>query len=96
MSSKHAFVEQLKSRLDEWDDDLAQLEAQMHEAEEELKIAFEERLALLRQQRGEAAAKLEHLQQAADEAWEDLKEGAESAWVSIRAAIDKARQEFKD
>lgn len=96
MTSKHAFVEQLKNQLDEWDEYLVQLEAQAREAREELKISYEERIALLRQQRDEVAQKLEHIQQAADEAWDDLKEGAETAWASLKAAVAKARLEFKD
>lgn len=96
MNSKHAFVEQLKNQLDEWDEDLAQLEVQAREAREELKIAYEERIALLRRQRDEAGRKLEQIQQAADGAWDDLKEGAEAAWASIKEAIAKARLEFKD
>lgn len=94
MTNKHAFVEKLKSQLDEWDEELARWEADAHEVREELRIAFDERRASLKQQLKEAGERFERIQDETDEAWDDVKGGAEAAWNSLREAFAKARSEF--
>lgn len=94
MSNKHAFVEKLKNQLDELDGELSQWEADAREIREELRIAYEERMALLRQQLNDAGEIFERTQGATDEAWVDIKSGVEDAWANLKAAFAKARSEF--
>lgn len=94
MNQRHAFIEKLKSQLEEWDADLATLEAQAAAAKEDLKSGYQQELASLRRQREEAALKLSQLREATDEAWDDLKQGAETAWSDMKAAFARARAKF--
>jgi chromosome segregation ATPase len=95
MSNKHAFVADLKGRLDKLDDDLSQLEAKVQHAKAEAKTAYQEKLSLLRKKRDQARQKYTELQGAGENAWEHLKHGADDAWSSLKAALDKAKSEFK-
>jgi chromosome segregation ATPase len=95
MNSKHAFVEDLKARLDKLDTELSQLEVKAQQAKAEGRAAYEVKLSMLRQKRAEAKQKYTELHAAGENAWEHLKHGAEEAWASLRTALDKARSEFK-
>ena len=95
MSSKHAFVDDLKARLDKLDNDLSQLEARAQQAKAEARTAYEAKLAMLRAQRDQAKQKYNELRAAGDQAWEHLKQGADDAWADLKSALDKARSEFR-
>ena len=95
MSNKHAFVTDLKARLDKLGSELTNLEAKAQQAKADTKSAYEAKLAMLRQQRDQAKQKYSELQSASENAWEHLKQGAEGAWSSLKAALDKAKSEFK-
>lgn len=96
MSTRHAFIENLKHQLDEWDADLAELETKAASAKEELKAGYQHDLAALRQQRDEAMRKLNELRATTGDAWEDLKQGAETAWSDLKSAFAKACGKLQD
>ena len=95
MSNKHAFVTDLKARLDKLDGELSHLEAKAQQAKADTKGAYEAKIAMLREKRDQAKQKYSELQSASESAWEHLKHGAEDAWSSLKAALEKAKSEFK-
>jgi cell division septum initiation protein DivIVA len=95
MNNKHAFVTDLKTRLDKLDAELSELEARARQAGADARAAYEARLAMIRQKRQEAKQKYDVLHAAGENAWEHLKQGAEEAWTSLKVAVDKARSEFR-
>jgi len=94
MTSKHAFVEDLKARLDKLDNELSQLEAKAQLARADARVQAEAKLAQVRQMRDQAKQKASELQAASDNAWEHLKQGAEDAWKILKDAFEKAKSEF--
>lgn len=95
MSNRHAFIENLKRELDEWDAELAALEEQATAAKAELKTGYQEEVASLRRRRDEAMLKLAQMREATDDAWDDLKQGSETAWSDMKAAFSRARTKFQ-
>lgn len=95
MENKHAFVTDLKARLDKLDNELGQLEARAQQAKADTQARYQEQLMSLRSKRDQAKQKYTELQGAGENAWEHLKLGAEEAWSALKAALDKARSEFK-
>lgn len=95
MTTRNEYVENLKTRLDEWNADLAKWEAKARTARTDLRIEYEMQLETLRKLREEATEKLGEVQAAAGEAWKDLSSGADEAWGLMREAFDKARTHFQ-
>lgn len=95
MTTRNEIVESLKTKLDEWNADLAQWEAKARTTKTDLRIEYEMRLEELRKLRQEAAERLAQLQGSASEAWRDLAAGAEEAWGRMQDAFEKARTHFQ-
>ena len=94
MTTRSEYIEHLKSRLDEWDAELAKWEAKARVARTDLRIDYEMRLDALRKQSAAAKEKLGQLQGSAGEAWKDMISGADEAWGALHAAFEKARAHF--
>ena len=58
MSDRTAYIKKMKAKLDEWNADIAKLEAKADGAEADMKIKYNEKIDALKEQREEAAAKL--------------------------------------
>jgi hypothetical protein len=95
MTTRNEYVENMKARLDQWNKEIAEWEAKARVARTDMQIEYEMRLDALRQQRDEAAVKLDELQKSAGEAWRDLAQGADDAWARMRDALEKASSHFK-
>lgn len=94
MSLKDDYVEKLKSQLDAWSADIDVLEAQARKVDADLRVKYDEQLALLRVKRDEAKVKLKEIQDSAGEAWQELRKGGDEAWESIKRALVEARRKF--
>ena len=94
MTTRHEYIEKFKNKLDEWDADIGELEAQAQKTKAELKFELEDQITSLKVKRDIAKLKLSEITDASEEAWEDVKTGAEEAWADIRTAIEKARSHF--
>lgn len=95
MTTRNEYVDQLKSKLDEWNTDLGKWEEKARGTKNDLTIDYEMKLKDLRKKREEVAAKLKEVQASSEEAWKDLKAGADSAWAAMREAFDKAKTHFQ-
>jgi len=95
MKTRNEYVEDLKSRLDDWNTDLAKWEAKARTAKTDMRIEYEMHLEDLRKKREAASAKLGEIQSSAGDAWKELSAGADEAWGLMRDAFDKARAHFQ-
>ena len=95
MSKRDAYIKKMKAKLDEWNADIAKIEAKAESAEADMKIKYHQKIDELKQQREEATTKLDELQNSGDEAWEDIKAGLESTWDSLGNAVNSAFSRFK-
>lgn len=88
------YVEQLKSKLDEWNAELAKLEAEGERTQAQMSKALQEQIAEARKRRDEAWEWLNKLQKANESAWDDMVKGTEKAWDAFSDALKKARSRF--
>ncbi|MBA1146121.1 hypothetical protein H0Z60_03510 [Ectothiorhodospiraceae bacterium WFHF3C12] len=88
------YVEQLKSKLDEWNAELARLEAEGERTQAQLSKGLEEQLVEARKRRDEAWEWLQKLQKANESAWDDMVKGTEQAWDAFSDALKNARNRF--
>jgi len=95
MSTQDKFIARMKSRLDEWNAELHELEARAESAEAYARDKYRHALEELREKRGAAEMKLEEIRRASEETWEDARDDAEKTWTAFKAALDAFR-DFSD
>lgn len=95
MSKNDQYVEKAKAQLDQWNAEIAKMEAKVREVEADSKIEYEKYLGELRTKRDDAQQKLHDLGQAGDDAWDDMKDGFEKAWDALSSSFENARARFK-
>lgn len=94
MSKRDEYVEKLKHKLDDWNDDIDELEAKTDHVKADMKEKYKEELAVVRQQRETVKQKASELIDSSEGAWEELKIGVEEAWHKLTEAIDRAHSKF--
>lgn len=95
MSTREAFVEKTKAKLNELNAEVARLEAKAKVSGTDLRVRYEEEIGKLKERREEVKATLDEFRRASESAWADLKIGLEAAWDILDTAIDSARERFK-
>lgn len=92
---RNAFVEKMKSSIDDWNAQLAKLEAQAEQAQADARAQYDKQIQELQKQRDEAWARMQEAQAASDQAWQDLHKGYEAAWDNIAKAFKDAMGRFR-
>lgn len=92
--TREEYVERLKAKLDEWNAELAKLEAESDKARQQLSEQFKAQLEEARKRRDETQQYLTQLQKANEAAWQDMADGAEQAWQAFSEAFKRARSRF--
>lgn len=95
-SRRKEFIASLKNQLDEADERIDQLERKLHDAGEEVRGKYQERLTEMRAQREHAGKKLEELRNVGEERWESMKGEAEHVWKALRNSVHYFQSHFKD
>lgn len=95
MPSRDQYLEQFKSKLDEWNDEIDKLEKRAREAHSDAKSRYAKQLDELRETRDDAQKRFAEMQSASTEAWDAMAKGAEKAWQAWADAFDEARSKFK-
>lgn len=96
MNTREAYIEKMKAKLDEWDAEIAQMEARSRQAKADKQMAYNRHIAALKQHRAEAQAQYTEIQQAPDDTWEELKRGAEDLWARIGEAFTNSHTELDE
>jgi ribosome-associated translation inhibitor RaiA len=95
MTTRKEYVEQLKQKLDLWNDEITKLEGKARTAKTDLRIDYEMHLEALRKHREDATAKLKELQASGEGAWQELRAGIDAAWSTMQEAIERAASHFR-
>ena len=95
MTERDAYVQKMKGQLDEWNAEIDKLQAQAEQKKGDAKLAYEQQINSLRQQRDDAQARLAGLQDSTGEAWEQLKAGVDEAWSSLKVSVERAASAFR-
>ena len=89
------FVARFKAKLDEWNEDIDQLEGRAQKAGAKLRQESRDRLNNVRQKHDAVNHGFRELRESIGEAWHDVREGLEEAGEDLRAAIADARNRFR-
>lgn len=85
---RDAYVEKVKSQLDEWNLEIDNLEARASKASDDVRAQLEKAIEGVRKEYQEARARLDGVRHARGDAWHDLKDGMQKAWADLRQSID--------
>ncbi len=92
---RDAYVEKMKSSIDDWNAQIAKLQARAEQAQSDARAQYDKQLQELGRQRDEAQARMKEAQAASDKAWQDLHKGYEAAWDNIARAFQDAMGRFR-
>lgn len=95
MKDRDEWVEKAKTKLDEWNEELDELEARARVARAEQKARYQRLLANLREYRDRLRDRISEIEEAGDTAWDDLKEGAERGRNALQKGFHAAAKEFR-
>ena len=92
--NRDQYVEALKDKLDEWNEQIDKTESQMREAAAEAQARYESQLAEMKKHAAAAQEQMQALvkSQAAD--WEKQRANFEKAWGDIAAGFGRAWSRF--
>jgi uncharacterized membrane-anchored protein len=93
-NTRDAYVEKMKAKLDEWNSEIAKLEAKAKQNEADARMQFGEQVETLKKKRQATERDLDKLRNASENAWADLKVGVENAASSLGDAIRSAQSRF--
>jgi len=94
MTTRDAFVENVKNQLDTWNAEITKFEAQVDAAQADAKAKLQEQLDEMHRQRDKAVATLGEMQHASEAAWDEMRKGSEDAWSSLMEAFKRAQAKF--
>ena len=95
MTSREEYLQRFKRQLDEWNDDIDELEVKAREAQAGAQARYREQLEALRKMRDDAWQRYTEMQRATVDAWDAMAQGTEKAWHAWVDAFDDARSKFK-
>ena len=95
MKEKMTYQEQLKKKLRDLSDSLAELTFKAEQLQDNATLEFEEQIESLRDKQRKIREKLQELEEASDEAWEDIKDGIDHAWSDLKKSLDSAWSRFR-
>jgi predicted nucleic acid-binding Zn-ribbon protein len=85
----------MKAKLDEWNAEIAKLEAKSKSAEADVQARYKEQMDALKHQRQQVEQNLEKIRTAGNNAWEDLKAGLDLAADALGEALRSAQSRFR-
>ena len=92
---RDAYVEKLKSKMDEWNRDIDKLEAKTGQMAADARLKYQKQIEGLKARQKEVKDKMDKLQKSSAEAWVDLKAGMNSAWKALGESVKSAKSKFK-
>jgi chromosome segregation ATPase len=96
MSERQMHVDTMKAKIDEWSNDIDEIENKAKNASSDLNEEYQNQIGRLKKQRDDAIVKLEEIQNTTDGAWEDVKKEAEDAWDTISNTFSSAKEKLFD
>jgi len=94
-STRDAYVDKMKAKLDEWNAELDALEAKVRGASADARVKYERQINIARSHRDEIHGKLDELRDSSEGAWDDLKQGVEDACDRLATTVSDIRKRFE-
>ena len=93
--TRDEFVNQLKSQIDQWNADIAKMEAQMKDTTGEVERRYAEGIAEASSQRARAQEKLAESLKYTTDTWDKARHDMEAAWKDVSDGFTKAWRRFE-
>ncbi|EGV30796.1 hypothetical protein ThidrDRAFT_2428 [Thiorhodococcus drewsii AZ1] len=94
MSEREAYIDQMKAKLDQWNDEIGVLEAKAKVAGADAKVKYEEYLSTLKEKQADASARLAELRDSSGDAWQEIRHGASQAADALGEALKSAKSKL--
>lgn len=94
-SSRDAYVEKLKAKLEVWNKKIDELESTARQIEAGAKGELEKQIQAAKAKRDELVAGIEDLRKASDTAWKELRRGLKTSRKALDKSIRAAVASFK-
>ncbi|MBK1724174.1 hypothetical protein [Thiocystis violacea] len=94
MSEREAYVDQMKTKLDQLNAEIGVLEAKAKVAGADANVKYDEYLSTLKEKQAAASARLEELRESSGDAWQDIRDGASQAADALGEALKSAKSKF--
>ncbi|MCF8068407.1 MAG: hypothetical protein K9L30_07470 [Desulfobacterales bacterium] len=94
-NTRDAYVKKMKAKLDEWNAEIAGLEAEAKQKQADIQERYNEQIEVLKTIRKSTEEELDNLRQAGESAWKELRAGFENAAGSLKYAIQSAQSKLK-
>lgn len=95
MTSREAYVEKMKAKLDEWNASIARLEARAEGVGVDMKEEINNKIGIIKKYRDEASSRIRDIESASDDAWDDFRAGMEKSWETLGEAFNSTMSRFK-
>ena len=95
MKTKDEYIESLAAELKEWSAQIDALTVEAESAAADAKLKYAKELAELRTKQQAAAAKIQELEEASDDAWVTVKDTAVEVWDDLKTGLASAVAKFK-
>lgn len=92
---RQAFIDRLKSRLDELDEKIDEFKGRADEVSSKTRVEYRERLAELKSKRKDLANKLDEVRAGGELHWNKLKREAEHTWDALQNSFNYFKSHFK-
>ena len=96
MVNRELYLAKMQAQIQEWNAQLATLDASARGARHGAKTKLKQQIGILRSRLDDAVFRLELAHGASVDAWQDIKRGAEEARKNMEQALENARAHFKD
>ncbi|KAF0809156.1 hypothetical protein A167_02070 [Alcanivorax sp. S71-1-4] len=94
MATRQEYIDKLKNKLNEWDNDIDTLEIKARQANEDLRHQWESRRLELQEKRQDLSNRLEKLRHSADDTWTDMKKGIDDTWDAVTRGIKDMKEKL--
>ncbi len=88
MANREEYVTKMKTQLDEWNAELAKLEAKLADASDATKERLAPYLENVREARDAAAKKLGELKDSGEASWDSLQGEVEHVWKTLKQSVN--------
>ncbi len=96
MSKREEYQKLVRDQLDEWNEELDKLQADVEKAGQDAGEEMHRQVERLEYKISQGEEKLDELTKTAEEALDEIVEGLDSAWDSLKEAFREAGEKFKD
>lgn len=94
-NTRDQYVAKMKSKLDQWNAEIDELQAKAKQAEGKASERLNDHLSDLRQKRDDVQARLKDLGDSSEKSWEQLREGIDRIGDEIGSTLKSTRDAFK-